>query len=239
VAERFEEALAFAVALHHACHAINIVTVFHNKQAPIFHYAIMPRITLARGSVLLCQAEEAIEPHRYAGLDRNNLLAGVGIVEAHNLERVSAGGLLTMHTDCLSELNLLRLRGGARSTSAALQRWRQSVASDRTTALFLRHNILDFPWLLLRPFQRDPREIWCCDNGDFKVSVESFINLWELSLREYYVKANQVPLETTKHADAALRHGIQCLQAVAGQSRSRYYGLSDARQELLNAFRTT
>lgn len=236
VAERFEHALAFAVAIHHACHAINAASVL-TKDAPLFHYTIMPRVTLAQGAVLMCPTEPPAPSARYDGLAHGNILAGAGVSAAYDLERSSAGGLLTMATDHVPELKALTVRGGNRSTAAAFERWRSTIETPAIDQLFARDKVVDIPWLLLRPFQTHPGELWCCDRAEFKVAARNFLDLWELSVKEFYFEPARLPLETSKHAAAALRHATQCVQAVAGyKCAGQYYDLPHVRTTLLNAF---
>jgi hypothetical protein len=238
IADHFEQALAFSIAIHHACHGINVASVL-NKDAPVFHYTIMPRITMARGQVLICQDGLKNIPTHYSGLNPKNILAGAGIVAAYKLERESAGGLLTMDSSCLSELAALAVRGGNRSTSASFERWRSYATTKAPDAFFIRGKVLDFPWLLLRPFQNTIGELWCSDKADFKFSVQNFLDLWELSIREFYFDSKSLSLSATKHADAAIRHAVQCIQAVSGHKCGIYYNLSEVRQTLMNSFKTT
>lgn len=236
VAEGFEQALSFSVAIHHACHAINVASVL-SKAAPVFHYTIMPRITMACGKVIICQDGLKDVPSRYSGLNPKNILAGAGIVNAYKLEKESSGGLLTMDIDCIPELAKLNIRGGNRSTATIFERWLNSATTKKLDAFFVRGRVFDFPWLLLRPFQNSKGEIWCNEKADFKRSVLNYLDLWELSLKEFYFDSNSSSLSSTKHADAAIRHAIQCTQAVAGHKSGIYYNLPEVRQTLINSFR--
>jgi hypothetical protein len=233
VAHEFTAALSFAIAIHHACLALN-AEYMDRVANPIFIHTIVPRVTLAWGSVLDLPDVTSTEA-RFDGIDAKSLIAGEGIVNAYNLEKTSAGGLLTTNQPAVTLFGGLSLRGGPLSTQGYLKAWQKKLSQAETPAglLFARGKLLDVPWLLLRPVQEGDGRLWCAAWSDASDAIAHYLTLWELGAREFYTAAGaDNPIDTSKHFSAALRHGIQCVQSGAGQFSARYYSLEGARKML-------
>lgn len=230
VAKDFSAALAFAVAMHHVCLASNAHHIQRVKN-PLFIHTIAPRVTLAQGNVLTLP-DQATDELRFENLDPKSVVAGAGIVNAHNLERYSAGGLLTLDKAAAQKFRSAAFRGGPDSMRDYLETWKSQATAP--PPLFWRRDILDVPWLLLRPEQPLGPEIWCASKAEARRRIQEFLNLWELSFQELYsVAGSGSPPEVTKHAASAIRHGVGCAQACVGHFVPRYYSLEAARQMLV------
>lgn len=229
VADDFSSVFAFAVAIHHACLAINAEFVGRVRN-PLFIHTIAPRVTLAQGSVL--GLPNAPRPEkRFDGLDPNTLVAGKGIVNAYDLERRSAGGLLTTDRAGAKSFVNLTVRGGPRSTQRYIESWKKrfSKRGSRSELLFVRDDVLDIPWLLLRPTQMSDSTLWCVSRSEAAEAIYYYLKMWELGAREFNSAVGSYnQIDTAKHFAAAIRHGVNCAQARAGQYVPRYYSLDEA-----------
>jgi hypothetical protein len=237
VADDFTAALSYGIAIHHACLALN-VEYMERASNPLFIHIIAPRVTLAQGPVLNIPEKTETEK-RFDGIDPRTLIAGGGIVKAHDLERSSAGGLLTTDLDGAREFGRMSVRGGPSSTQNFIRAWQKKVSKARVPsgALFVRGTFFDVPWLLLRPIQQDATNLWCAERSEATAVITDYLKLWELGAREFYSPAGfDNPLDTTKHFSAAIRHGVNCAQARVGQLVARYYSI-EAALEMLKAGR--
>lgn len=230
VANTFHDALGFAISLHHCCHAMNIEYLRDNGRQ-LFIHTITPRITLAYGQVLqlpLVQSDES----RFEGLSKDVVLAGKGIVNAYKLEKRSAASLLTFSKECFMEVGDLEFRGNNSSIMSSMLKWQNCISNSYTNnQLFVRDGLVDFPWLLMRPFQLNSQELWCANRADSEESLRFFFDVWEYSSREFFSQQSaDASLEVVKHYGAASRHAIHCAQFVAGQTSHKYYTLEGARK---------
>lgn len=225
VADTFGDALAFGVALSHACLAFNRHHLGTSKK-PFFIHLIVPRVTMARGRVLLLPPTAKPDP-RFGGIEPSNVLAGSAIVKAYQLERLSAGGLLTVDQDGITQLRQMKVRGDDTRVTRGVRSWTGRL-SDKTAlakgeVFFCRQGVCDIPWLLLRPLQDDVGSIWCSTMKEADEAVRSHMAVWDTSVREFYSPQNQdTPLDVSKHAQAAIRHGVQCWHASHGRSKPAY-----------------
>jgi len=229
VSDSFSTALGFAIAMHHCCHAMN-VEYLHNGKS-LFIHTIVPRITMAKGNVL--QLPENY-PHesRFNELTPRSVLAGEGVVLAHLLEKDSAAGLLTFGEDGISELRKIKIRGDPDSIKSGFEKWHKSLVS-LDSQLFVRGKYLDFPWLLVRPFQKLSGEIWCATRSAVANLVTGFLDTWELSAREFYSQqCADMKLDPMKHYCAAIRHASQCAQLRSGQPSRKYYTATEIKKLL-------
>jgi len=228
IAKTFQRALAFGTALSHACLAFNREYLERGTK-PFFIHLITPRITIATGKVLVLPDDDS-DP-RFDGIDPRNVLAGSAIVRAYQLERYSAGGLLTIDDNGIRELVRLQVRGNAGRVTTGLRRSIKRLgdleAVKKGEVLFHRRGVADVPWLLMRPLQ-DEVEIWAADKDDADEAVSGFIDVWDKSVREFYSPQGfDTPLEASKHAQAALRHGVQCHHASHGRWIPKYQSFRD------------
>ena len=219
VAGSFHQAMAFGIALSHTCLAFN--RAFLNRGTkPFFIHLIAPRITIANGQVLLLPTD-ASHP-RFDGIDPRNVLAGSAIVRAYQLERHSAGGLLTIDENGIDAFRGLEIRGDNGRVTNGLRRWVAQLGNAEAIAkgevFFHRRRVLDVPWLLLRPLQDESGRVWGAHNQDADAAIETFLKVWDKSVREFYSPQNfDAPLDVSKHSQAALRHGVQCHHAAHGR----------------------
>lgn len=233
VADEYNSALAFGIAIHHACLALN-AAYMDRARNPLFIHTITPRVTIAYGSVLGLPETSGSEK-RFEGIDPRTLIAGAGIVNAHELEKYSSGGLCTVSADGAKIFASSKLHGGATSTHNYIRSWQRKYLAANTPLglLYIRNKLLDIPWLLLRPVQHDTKNLCCAEWPDAVAAIGVYLKLWELGAREFYSPAGiNNPLETSKHFSAAIRHGINCAQARAGQFIHRYYTTADAHEML-------
>lgn len=237
IASSFHNALGFAISLHHCCHAMNIEYLRENLKK-LFKHTITPRITLAYGNVLQLPLDNSSES-RFDGLSTDVVLAGKGIVDAYKLEKLSAASLLTFGEDGLIELRDLIFKGNNSSIKSSMKIWQNCISNGHMDSqLFVRKNLVDFPWLLMRPFQFNKQELWCENRSDSEESLRFFFDVWEYSSREFFSpQSADASLEVIKHYGAASRHAIHCAQFVAGQRSHKYYTLESARK-LIKADRT-
>lgn len=185
---------------------------------------------MAQGSVLGLPKAPNREK-RFDGLDPNTFVAGEGIVNAYDLERRSAGGLLTTDPTGAKAFANLTVRGGPGSMQNYIDAWKIEFLkrNPRTELLFVRDKVLDIPWLLLRPTQVSDGTLWCAGRSEAAEAIYHYLKMWELGAREFYSAVGSYnPIDTAKHFAAAIRHGVSCAQARAGQSVPRYYSLDEA-----------
>ena len=234
IADNFHDAFAYAVGLSHACLAFN--QEFLNRASkPFFIHLTVPRITIARGSVLLPQLNTK-EP-RFTGLKVENILAGSAIVKAYRLEAHSAGGLITIASDELSVLQGVAVHGGNGRVRQGLRHWTERVQnpSHRKSGQVhcFRGSYVDIPWLLLRPIQNEAGRLWAADPDDADYAINAFLEMWDTSIREYYSPQDcGAPLTVAKHYQAAIRHGIHCYQICHGGIKPWYQTPAEVRESL-------
>jgi hypothetical protein len=230
IAESFPLALGFAVALSHACLAFNREFLARNTKQ-FFIHLIVPRITIACGRALVVQQGNDGDS-KLTGVDPRNILAGSAIVKAYQLEKVSAGGLVTVDTEGIGAIKKLAVRGDNGRVTSALRRWVRDIDNEkrvpRGEVYFRRGRLADIPWLLMRPLQDDLATLWGASNVDSDSAIRGYLAVWDTNVREFYSPQNSdAPLETAKHAQAAIRHGIQSYQISHGGLRPRYQSLSE------------
>jgi hypothetical protein len=230
ITDDFHSALAFGVALSHTCLAFNREYLQRGTKQ-FFIHLIVPRITLAGGRALLLK-KNARPESRFDGLNPRSVLAGSAIVRAHRLERHSAGGLLTIDCDGIKSLETLELRGHNGRVKNGLRRWIAKLADEaavmRGEVFFHRRHVLDVPWLLLRPLQNDPGRLWAAGADEVDLAIAAYLDVWDKSVREYYSPQNfDVPLDVSKHSQAAIRHCVQVFQIAHGGSKPRYESVQD------------
>lgn len=224
-------ALSFATALQHATLAMNIAAL-ERQGSKLFAHTITPRVTIASGQVLWLPEVLPPEP-RFLGVDSRTLLAGEGIIAAYRLEKKSAGGLITMSA---SELRggIPSVRGNDTSVRRAFVRFLDGLeAEDPSGGFFTRGDVVDIPWLMLRPVQDDAGAVWVADKADFDFAAERHLDVWELAAAEQYSHPGGAqPLETAKHYAVAIRHGIHSIFAARGHTRPSYRSVEAARERL-------
>lgn len=224
VASTFQQALAFAVALAHACLALNREKM-ERSGTSLFIHLIAPRITIAPGRVLLpTTTEDGSVPTR---IDLRNILVGSAIVNAYRLERQSAGGLLTISRDTADLIPKLKVQGDNKSVAEGLRRWVCNLGDAQAVkdgdVFFHRGDVVDVPWLLMRPLQDEPKRLKAAQVGDAKSAIKAYYSMWETSVREFYSSRNyKAQLEVAKHPQAAMRHAVQCWQLSQGGLKPRY-----------------
>lgn len=233
VSASFHEALAFGVALAHTCLAFN--QEFLDRGAkPFFIHLIAPRITIATGRVLLL-GSSGVEDSRFRGIEPKNILAGSAIVRAYELERHSAGGLLTIDCDAAALLSVMRVRGDNSPPVNAIRRWlprlRDRTEVERGQVFFHRGHVVDVPWLLLRPHQFEANCLWGAGKADARAATQSFLGVWDTSIREFYSPQNSTALlDVAKHYQAAARHGVQSHHAAHGRRIPKFQAVQDLLQ---------
>lgn len=230
IADTFHQALGFSVALSHACLAFNREYLARNTKQ-FFIHLIVPRITVACGRVLLLPTDGRTDP-RFSGIEPRNILAGSAIVKAYQLERHSAGGLLTVDREGIDCLRGIPVRGDNRRVTNGLRRWIRGLsdpaAVDRGEVLFHRRHVVDVPWLLMRPLQDDFGTLWGAELEDGDAAIAAYLAVWDTSVREFYSPQNfDAALDISKHPQAAIRHAIQCYQAAHGGSKPRFQSVAE------------
>jgi hypothetical protein len=229
VANSIVEAIAFGVSLHHACLAMNVAHM-RNDSRHLFVHTIVPRITVAKGHVLAVPSVTP-RPKKHVGLRTENLLAGDAFVKAYRLERHSAGGLLTVARDECGPL--ASGLGGSPTHTESMKQWATRLSEPPVKALFVRGKHVDLPWLLFRPFGGSSKPLQCASRSEAAPAIAAALDIWDLSAREYYSPgAASDPLDTAKHAQASIRHVVQCVQALNGHPSIRYFTTDQARQLL-------
>lgn len=230
VANTFHEAMAFGVALAHACLAFNREYLIRGHK-PFFSHLIVPRITVASGRVLLVRSNVS-DQGRLKGINRNNILAGSGVVNAYDLERCSAGGLITIDRAAAKFLSTMTVRGEIGQSRSAICRWLprlvDKAAVDAGSVFFHRGAVIDVPWLLLRPYQGDNNCLWAADKAHVKEAVGAFLDVWRTSIKEFYSpQAYNLSLDIVKHYEAAVRHGVQVIHAATGRKIPKYESIHE------------
>jgi hypothetical protein len=235
VADDFHSALAFAVAISQTCLAFNLSYLDRGTKRYFIHL-IVPRVTIARGRVLLVSGDQAAQ-RRYGEINRDNVVAGSGVVNAYNLEKQSAGGLVTFHSDAIAELRTLRVRGSPGRVRNGLKRWSAVVADQQAVSagqvLCVRNDFVDVPWRRRRPIQNDRAARWTASGSDADTAIRTFLDVWQLAEQEYYSpQACGTPLDVSKHRSAAVRFAIHCFQMSHGQSKPKYLDVTDVLERL-------
>lgn len=230
IAATFHQAVAFGVALSHACLAFNREYLDRGTK-PFFIHLIAPRVTIAHGQVLLLPSATTPDP-RLDGIDPRNIIAGSAIVRAYQLERHSAGGLLTIDQAGIDSLRRMQARGDNGRVAGGVRRWIDHLgdaqAVQKGEVLFHRGSVVDIPWLLLRPLQNDADCLWGAQSDDADLAISTFLEVWDKSVREFYSPQNHdVPLEVAKHYQAATRHGVQSYHAAHGRRIPKFQGVAE------------
>jgi len=230
ISSTFHGALAFAIALSHCCLAFNLEYMVRTSHK-IFHRLIVPRVTLAKGRVLLLPEIPSEEP-RFARIDAKNVIAGSAVVDAYHLEKASSGGLITVGSDGLKELQAYKVRGNDGGVRNGLSRWVKNLGNDDAIAkgnvFCVRGKLVDIPWTLLRPRQPDDGSIWTASTADANVALRTYLEVWKSNMHSFYVPDDAAsPLETAKHYACGQRHGVQCFAMARGNARPRFIDPSD------------
>jgi hypothetical protein len=230
IAKSFHDALAFATALAHTCLAFNREYLERGSK-PFFIHLIAPKITIAKGSVLQVPPSPAAKP-QHEGIDPVDVIAGSAIVRAYELERASAGGLITTDLEGSEALQKMAVRGDNGRVTNAIRRWLPQLADKAAInageVLFHRIKVIDIPWLLLRPDQKEIDVLWGAKNTDGDAAIAAYLEMWDKSIREFYSPQNAaIPLDVAKHYQAATRHGIQSHHATKGDKKPRYQSVSE------------
>jgi len=175
ITETLHSAIAFSVLLSHTCMAFNKEYIDRGGKK-LFVHTIVPRVTIASGSVL--SLPDPLPPDaRYLGLNPKSFLAGAGIVQAYKLEKRSAGGLVTLIDGCREDLSSFPIRGVDDRVRRGLERWRSKIALpdlDTSDVFCVRGKLLDVPWMLLRPEQTTPNEIWSAESNDADEAMKAY-----------------------------------------------------------------
>jgi hypothetical protein len=230
ISSTFHGALSFAIALSHCCLAFNLEYMVRTSHR-MFHRLIVPRVTLAKGRVLLLPETPSEEP-RFARIDAKNVIAGSAIVDAYHLEKASSGGLITVGADGLKELQAYKVRGNDGGVRNGLERWMKKLSDDEAIAngdvFCVRGKLVDIPWTLLRPRQVDGGSLWAASPADANVALRTYLEVWKSSMHSFYVPDDAAsPLDTAKHYACAQRHGVQCFSMARGNMRPRFIEPSD------------
>ena len=154
VADEFNTVVAFAIAIHHACLALN-AEYMDRVPNHLFIHTIVPKVTLAHGAVLGVPEQPSGHQRRFDGIDPRTLVAGAGIVKAYDLEKSSAGGLLTTDQEGTARLKSTTLRGGPSSTQRYLRSW-QKMLSTTNPPSGCRQRAPRVPFSPESPGTRDP-----------------------------------------------------------------------------------
>ena len=162
-------------------------------------------------------------------LDPRTLVVGDAIVRAYMLERQTSGGLITVSKEDAAYAAGLSVRGETTRAKGSIERFvRACVGAAGIEPFFARGNVIDVPWLLLRPSQQSPGELWAASLRDAHDAIAEFVNVWEWSMREFYAPSGTAdPLDVSKHSAAGVRHASQCVQAIRGRRCPGYLSLDD------------
>jgi hypothetical protein len=230
VLENFEQAVAFSVALQHCCLAMN-ARVLANRS--LFIHKIVPKVTIAFGEVLALPEAAAPNP-RYDGLDPRALIAGDGIVKAYALEGRTSGGMITISAADAARATKIKVRGDATRTRVAIEHYIGACALGAgSSPFFARGDVFDIPWLLLRPSQSAPGELWAASKRFADEAIAEFLDVWELSMKEFHSpSAASDALDVSKHFSAGLRHATRCAQAIRGRRAPSYLSLEELKAAL-------
>jgi hypothetical protein len=235
ISNTFTGALGFSVALSHACLALNY-EYLAKTQKQFFIHTITPRITIARGRILLLPETPAPEP-RYSGIDPKDVLAGSAIVRAYYLEKESAGGLVTVDEDGVNAIRELTIRGHRGRVTTGLERWLRRLSDDsarKSGEVFgYRGKVLDVPWLLLQPLQNEAGHLWGALPADADFAIAAHLDVWDKSIREFYSPQNSdAPLDVVKHYESATRLGVNCYHISRGRQKPSFDIASDIMAKL-------
>jgi len=234
ISDSFGEALGFGIGLQHSCLAMN-TEYLQRASKKYFIHLIVPRITIAQGQVLVLPDSSTNET-KFNGIDPASVIAGEGIVNAYYLEKFSAGGLITFQSKDTAALSSLRVRGGTQNVNTGVEKWikRQQVNPQPSTGNLLRRgDVIDFPWLLMRPMKTSKDELWCAEKQEIKRSLSSFFEVWKTSDYEFYSSNHSAdPLDVSKHCAAAIRQGIQSAQILCGNIGPNYATIDDIAKHL-------
>jgi hypothetical protein len=230
VSSTFHGAFAFAIALSHCCLAFNFEYMIRTNHR-LFHRLIVPRVTLAKGRVLLLPQTPS-EEARFVGIDPKNVIAGSAVVDAYYLEKYSAGGLITVGSDGFGELQELKVGGAGGGVRNGLDRWlmklRDNDALAQGDVFCVRGKLIDIPWTLLRPRQPDNGLLWAASPADANVAMRTYLEVWRSNMHSFYVPDDAAaPLETAKHYACGQRHGVQCFAMARGHVRPTYIDPSE------------
>jgi hypothetical protein len=227
VSDSLADALGFAITLQHACLALNTEFIQRPGRA-FFIHTIVPRITIAKGDVLLLPDPPPPEP-RFFGLDPKAVIAGSGIVKVYELEKRSAGGLISLEYP--AELPAIQVRGTGDGVRSGVERWIQQLATlpePQAGTVFKREKLIDIPWLLFRPGWLTAESLWTASDTEANAAIRAYLKVWELCLREFYSPSGSTaPLDSMKHYCAAVRHAAQCIKCINGQLNPNYWPMSD------------
>lgn len=197
------ELLKFASDFQHVCLALNALALRRVK--PMFHFFVVPRVTIARGQVLEAHLNRRTPNPDLVGVDSQSLIAGEGIVRAYEIERRSAGSLISLSSA------LPRVRGSVRGVEGApraiLTRW----VRDRT---FAHDGVIDLPWLAMREDQPADADLWATSFRDAVSKVRVMHAMWQYSFGEYVVQSAEIG--SIKHAGAVDRHLSVLVQQLRG-----------------------
>ena len=214
------DALKFASTLQHQCLAYN-ANVMASKKSPMMEHLIVPRITIAFGSVL--SLPEQLPPsQQYIGVNTETLLAGSGIVTAYLTERKSSGYLISI--DQKSYQNIcnedLEVRGPSGSNLNLIKRWLDGTEPYP----IVRDEVVDFPWVTLRPDQ-DRIYLRSDEKESSADKLQTILNSLHLQMGEFVARGT--PLETFKHYGGVYRHVVQVVQILRNCRRPKRWAITD------------
>lgn len=198
ILEDEKTAIQWASNLMHATLAQNIIYL-STKQGKRFNHIILPRITIGNGEVLIPDCSLLPEAEKL-GLKIDRLLAGDGIVKAHQIEKNSFGGAISFATAEREKITAIPINDKSLNSKSAFKRWGRSSAEKH-----LEHDkVVDFPYLFLNPQQDYKKAVSFDEDVSFKektVRLKEILSLFKL---EYSI--SHAPVEVAKHIGGLERH---------------------------------
>jgi hypothetical protein len=223
VCESLPSALKFASGIHHACLAHNHLVLAAQATAS-FDFTIVPRITIAHGEVLSIPPHPSPDP-MYLGVDPGKLLAGRGIVEAYNLEKLAVGGVLAVSEEAYQLLTGSPVGGDAR-VGRALKRFVQSPS------MFKHDRIRDFPWLLMNPNQPAGDELVADGSASLYRKIRTQLAVCALGVNQFRIRHEAATV--AKHAGGLQRHLIELVEGLRGRVRPKRVSIAEIEEYVAN-----
>lgn len=176
-----KSALIAAANIQNECLLHNYVQIERTPHSLFFHM-IVPKIVISKGNVLqINEIKGLVGIEKYAGISSKEFLAGEGIVKAYYLEKNTTGGLISIDPKYVKDLKKISSGSATIKTNSLYKTWR----NDSDNKLFSHDNVIDVPWLALKPRQINKGELVVEDIDNFKTKVETFNFIWRTNFTEH------------------------------------------------------
>jgi hypothetical protein len=191
------ELLKACADLQHYCLALNLIRL--RRPAPAWVHMIVPRITVARGA-LMSPPDPLPQEARYLGVHPESFLIGDGIVNAYNVEKGSAGSMISVASGDADDFREQAIRGTNGWPRTVLRNWVDGCD-------LLQHDgVVDVPWLVLRARQPPGMELWATDAASMATKIETLRSQWKYMFKDFVYQAQ--PGSVGKHYMLVQRHLI-------------------------------